>query len=143
MGRLINDRVLRGGSWINNDDNVRGSYRNSNDPRNRDNNVGFRVAASHIRNGGGLLLPRQECPAAPQGASEPRHLMAEPVPFRAGTSGRKNNNRPAPWAPALVPGHLPGPRGNRRGEAHFKMRNADFGMRDEDQSLLTSAATGA
>jgi hypothetical protein len=36
-------RVLRGGSWNNNDrDNLLSSYRNNNDPGNRNNNNGFR-----------------------------------------------------------------------------------------------------
>jgi hypothetical protein len=42
-------RVLRGGSWINNNDNARASYRNNNAPDNRNNNIGFRVCCvSHI-----------------------------------------------------------------------------------------------
>jgi len=39
--------VLRGGSWNNNQNNARCAYRNRNNPDNRNNNVGFRVAASH------------------------------------------------------------------------------------------------
>ncbi len=35
--------TLRGGSWNNNDDNVRCAARNNNNPRNRNDNVGFRV----------------------------------------------------------------------------------------------------
>lgn len=36
-------RVVRGGSWINNNhDNLRASYRNDNEPENRNNNLGFR-----------------------------------------------------------------------------------------------------
>jgi hypothetical protein len=42
-------RVVRGGSWINNQDNARASYRNNNRPDNRNNNIGFRVCCvSHI-----------------------------------------------------------------------------------------------
>ena len=38
------NRVLRGGSWNNNDPaNLRCAYRNNNDPGNRKNNIGFRV----------------------------------------------------------------------------------------------------
>jgi len=40
-------RVCRGGSFNNNRNNVRCAYRNDNDPDNRNNNIGFRVAASH------------------------------------------------------------------------------------------------
>ena len=37
-------RVLRGGSWINNARNTRSANRNANDPANRSNNTGFRLA---------------------------------------------------------------------------------------------------
>jgi len=38
--------VLRGGSWNNNDNNVRSANRNNNNPDNFNNNVGFRCARS-------------------------------------------------------------------------------------------------
>ncbi len=38
------ESVLRGGSWNNNDNNVRSANRNRNDPSNTNNNVGFRCA---------------------------------------------------------------------------------------------------
>jgi len=38
--------VLRGGSWNNNDNNLRVANRNNNNPTNRNNNIGFRCAAS-------------------------------------------------------------------------------------------------
>ena len=42
-------RVVRGGSWNNNQDNARSAYRNNNTPDNRNNNLGFRVVcSSHI-----------------------------------------------------------------------------------------------
>jgi hypothetical protein len=37
-------RVLRGGSWINDGRNVRSANRNANDPGNRNDNIGFRLA---------------------------------------------------------------------------------------------------
>jgi formylglycine-generating enzyme required for sulfatase activity len=43
--RYRNDRVLRGGSWNNNDNNLRVSNRNNNDPTNTNNNVGFRCVS--------------------------------------------------------------------------------------------------
>ena len=41
------NRVLRGGSWNNNTNNVRSSIRNNNTPDNTNNNIGFRVASTH------------------------------------------------------------------------------------------------
>ena len=39
-------RVLRGGSWDNNARNCRSANRNRNNPDNRNNNIGFRVASA-------------------------------------------------------------------------------------------------
>ena len=39
-------RVLRGGSWNNDRNNARCSYRNRNEPDNFNNNIGFRVVCS-------------------------------------------------------------------------------------------------
>jgi hypothetical protein len=36
--------VLRGGTWNNNDNNVRSANRNRNDPTNTNNNIGFRCS---------------------------------------------------------------------------------------------------
>ncbi len=45
MGASSGDnRVNRGGSWKNSADNCRSANRNNNNPENRNNNVGFRVA---------------------------------------------------------------------------------------------------
>jgi hypothetical protein len=46
-GRPGKRRVLRGGSFNNNQRNVRCAYRNRNNPDNRNNNIGFRVVVSH------------------------------------------------------------------------------------------------
>ena len=43
------NRVIRGGSWNNNARNCRVSNRNNNTPDNRNNNLGFRLAASPSR----------------------------------------------------------------------------------------------
>ena len=43
------NRVLRGGAWNNNTNNVRSSYRNNNTPDNSNNNIGFRVASTPTR----------------------------------------------------------------------------------------------
>ncbi|MBK8783146.1 MAG: SUMF1/EgtB/PvdO family nonheme iron enzyme [Anaerolineales bacterium] len=42
----VGRRVLRGGSFNNNDRNVRCAYRNRNNPNNRNNNIGFRVVCA-------------------------------------------------------------------------------------------------
>jgi len=43
------NRVLRGGSWNNDTNNVRSSNRNDNTPGNTNNNIGFRVASTPDR----------------------------------------------------------------------------------------------
>lgn len=45
------NRVYRGGSWKSNARNVRAAYRNRNDPANRWNNLGFRLARAQTRAG--------------------------------------------------------------------------------------------
>ena len=50
------NRVLRGGSWNNSATNCRVANRNNNDPTNRNNNNGFRVALSQLKRRGGCLL---------------------------------------------------------------------------------------
>jgi formylglycine-generating enzyme required for sulfatase activity len=42
-------RVLRGGSWNNNPQNLRSANRNRNQPDNRNNNIGFRLASTIMR----------------------------------------------------------------------------------------------
>ncbi|MCP4543640.1 MAG: SUMF1/EgtB/PvdO family nonheme iron enzyme [Chloroflexi bacterium] len=41
--RLTHSRVLRGGSFLNNNRNVRCAYRNNRNPNDRNNNIGFRL----------------------------------------------------------------------------------------------------
>lgn len=43
--------VVRGGSWNNNARNVRAANRNANEPSNRDNNLGFRLARAQTQAG--------------------------------------------------------------------------------------------
>ena len=57
QGSGSGNRVLRGGSWINNARNCRSAYRNGNRPGNRDDNVGFRPASSSHRQSS-ALAPR-------------------------------------------------------------------------------------
>jgi hypothetical protein len=42
-------RVLRGGAWNNQPDNMVCAYRNNNQPDNRNNNLGFRCAKTPLR----------------------------------------------------------------------------------------------
>ncbi len=42
------NRVLRGGNWNNNANNLRCSKRNNNNPNNTNNNNGFRCTNTHI-----------------------------------------------------------------------------------------------
>ena len=51
-------RVSRGGSYFNNSRNVRCAYRNWNNPDNRNDNIGFRVALSTF-----FLAQRRNCQA--------------------------------------------------------------------------------
>ncbi|MDH7487098.1 MAG: SUMF1/EgtB/PvdO family nonheme iron enzyme [Anaerolineae bacterium] len=46
-GRSERRRVVRGGSWNNNERNVRAANRDRNDPDNRNNNVGFRCVSQN------------------------------------------------------------------------------------------------
>ncbi|MBI3271904.1 MAG: SUMF1/EgtB/PvdO family nonheme iron enzyme [Planctomycetes bacterium] len=41
-------RVLRGGAWNNEPQNVRAGYRNNDQPDNRNDNAGFRVVVSAV-----------------------------------------------------------------------------------------------
>ena len=77
------NRVNRGGSWNNDARNCRSANRNRNDPGNRNNNLGFRLAST-IR---GIV------PSASSGASP---CEAEQDPSRRG------------WYPGFVSGEGPG-----------------------------------
>ena len=44
--RQNSQRVLRGGSWINNARNLRSANRNANSPDNRNDNIGLRLAGA-------------------------------------------------------------------------------------------------
>jgi len=56
--------VIRGGSWNNNAQNCRSAIRNNNEPDNRNNNLGFRLASSRQRPDAlGLRIHRlRQCP---------------------------------------------------------------------------------
>jgi len=84
-------RVLRGGAFNNNRNNLRCAYRNRNNPNNRNNDIGFRVVLSTFvwlpEMSGGVFHP-----------SVPRQ-MAEPVPGRVPMNilGRANSSGPISW----------------------------------------------
>ncbi len=44
---MENKRVVRGGSWNNQAQNVRAAYRNRNSPENSNENLGFRLFREH------------------------------------------------------------------------------------------------
>ncbi len=81
------ERVLRGGSWLNDADNLRASYRNRNHAWNRNDNIGFRVClcgrsssehAFHTEYG----KPCRKCPGQPGDPGRPnRHGPTVPVSF--------------------------------------------------------------
>ena len=73
-GAEVGSRVLRGGSWNNdNTENFRCAYRNNNDPANRNNNNGFRVASTRTV---GARFPRK-----------PGRTRESPGPVQAGSQG--------------------------------------------------------
>ncbi|MBN1610412.1 MAG: SUMF1/EgtB/PvdO family nonheme iron enzyme [Polyangiaceae bacterium] len=51
------NRVIRGGSWNNNADNLRATNRNNNTPTNRNNNIGLRCAKTVTCPSQGLPYP--------------------------------------------------------------------------------------
>ena len=79
-------RVLRGGSWNNNDrDNVLSSNRNNNDPDNRNENIGFRavVEAGFEAQGGQCTKHRRDLAWLKGCASgAKKHLIRQAPPWR-------------------------------------------------------------
>ena len=53
------NRVIRGGSYFNEDQNCRAANRNHNEPTNRNDNIGFRLALSAHGQAGWLSLNRR------------------------------------------------------------------------------------
>jgi len=93
----LETRVLRGGSFNNNQRNARCAYRNNNNPDNRNDNIGFRVVVSHdfcntpeMRVGRQADAPRRRIEAGPtQALAALFHLLS-----RMRAAGRISN-RPA------------------------------------------------
>lgn len=48
MARSGSNRVIRGGSWNNNPQNLRSANRNNNTPDNSNDNVGFRLVSTKV-----------------------------------------------------------------------------------------------
>jgi hypothetical protein len=65
-------RVIRGGSWNNDAQNVRAAYRNHNEPSNRNNNLGFRCAELTTEPDGSLLNRPVSCPSFRTAANRSR-----------------------------------------------------------------------
>ena len=87
--KLCADCVLRGGSFNNNQNNVRCAIRINNRPDNRNNNIGFRVVLSTLTTRNGLQLmvvtPRLMAGNFPGRASVGRANSIGPFPCIAGS----------------------------------------------------------
>jgi len=87
------ERVLRGGSWINDAQNLRSAYRNANHPANRNDNHGLRLALA--RRGGGFR-PMDQTP-----------ILSRPLP-RCRSAGEKQMAAGVPVGGADAPRTLAG-----------------------------------
>jgi len=74
-------RVLRGGSWNNNDNNCRLANRNNNNPDNANNNNGFRIVRTPARRNRAVGIPRA------------RSGESRPVPAMAATPSKHESGR--------------------------------------------------
>jgi hypothetical protein len=95
-------RVLRGGSWNNHETNLRAAVRNRNQPDNRNDNIGFRVARDVERERrrpclDGGLLSIAGAAALTAAAGVPFHFRtAIPTPLAALAPAASNINQEAP-----------------------------------------------
>ena len=94
-------RVVRGGSWNNNPDNLRSANRNRNNTDNRNNNLGFRVAARFHAGAGAITV----APGAHQAsrAIHDEHGRAQGRPARPAPVLGDAWLRPAPPALRTLP----------------------------------------
>ena len=91
-------RVLRGGSWNNNQDNARASNRNNNNPNNRNNNNGFRLVVrptskANFHKAAGVHLL----------ASRPGSITGERLPELTGVHGSRSEAEETQRRRGLVP----------------------------------------
>ena len=125
-------RVLRGGSWNNNDrDNLLSSNRNNNNPGNRNNNNGFRCVL--VVAGGKALRPGKGRRDARRGR-KPCRAGAKKEPNPGGFPPEKTDKRVG-RARCGVPGagnprgaKAPPPPGKRRGARPWSRPARDHGM---------------
>ena len=96
-------RVLRGGSAWNNRRNVRVAYRNRNNPRNRNNNIGFRVALSTFfmtpERPGGMRIAQRFSSFRDEAKNGGARSWPRPGSLDRSRPGKEQ--RPAPWVLSL------------------------------------------
>ncbi len=63
-------RVIRGGSWLNHADNCRSAQRNARHPGNRNDNLGFRLARARKGAGWRLRTRPSSCPRMVRGEKQ-------------------------------------------------------------------------
>ncbi|MFI2792827.1 SUMF1/EgtB/PvdO family nonheme iron enzyme [Haloferula sp. A504] len=74
-------RVIRGGNWNNNSNNLASSNRNNNSPTNENNNIGFRVAGSRPGRASGSAPDKPLLAARiAEGGCRPRPCRAQEPP---------------------------------------------------------------
>ena len=95
-------RVVRGGSWNNNPQNLRSAYRNNRTADNRNNNIGFRVASTLTAGTGGFT----DSPGAPRVRPGPAMMSG-----RSGAPGAVNRTA------AVLPGAWTGTAAGTAGAA--------------------------
>jgi len=109
------NRVLRGGSWNNNGRNCRSANRNRNEPGNRNNNNGFRVALARSR----WWMP----PDRPGRFPVPHVTMRAKYVRRPAGAGSRRTNAPAGLFACAVPASTSTPPCVWRGLSHEPARS--------------------
>ena len=99
---------MQGGGWNNNAQNCRSANRNRNNPRNRNNHNGFRVASSSRRQNGGV-----------QGCLCRAAVMTRPL----SRSGQRSDEESWPGGASSLPSNVP-PQLMLDTHRHFESRGA-------------------